>query len=47
MRYVEANPVKAGLVTAPDEWRYSSAHDRKRSGKVFGEPLVMADRHSS
>jgi hypothetical protein len=24
--YIEQNPVKAGLVAKPEEWRWSSAH---------------------
>jgi type I restriction enzyme R subunit len=40
IRYVEANPVKAGLVTAPEDWPFSSAHDRKLAALEFGEPLV-------
>lgn len=31
VRYIENNPVKAGLCTAPEEWRYSSAWWRKRN----------------
>jgi hypothetical protein len=38
--YVEANPVKAGLVRDPCEWVFSSAHDRKIYGLEFGEPLL-------
>ena len=40
IRYVEANPVKAGLVNASEDWSFSSAHDRKLAGMDFGEPLV-------
>ncbi len=28
--YIEANPVRAGLVTHPEEWEWSSAHPRWR-----------------
>jgi len=28
--YIENNPVKAGLVRSPEEWRWSSAAERKR-----------------
>ena len=38
--YVEANPVKAGLVSDPSEWLFSSAHDRKKYNLQFGEPLL-------
>ncbi len=38
--YVEGNPVKAGLVSDPAEWVYSSAHDRKMLGLEFGVPLL-------
>lgn len=40
--YVEGNPVKAGLVTAPEEWVYSSAFDRQARGIVLGEALIRA-----
>ena len=39
INYVEGNPVKAGLVTSADEWRYSSAYYRTLTAQVFGEPL--------
>ena len=29
MEYTEYNPVGAGLASAPEEWRWSSAHDRR------------------
>jgi len=29
MRYIEENPVKAGLVALPEDWRFSSAYTRK------------------
>ncbi len=38
--YIEANPVKAGLVETPAEWRYSSAWYRGRRGLELGEPLL-------
>ena len=40
IRYVEGNPVKAGLVDLPEQWPYSSAWDRKRTGMELGVPLV-------
>ncbi|HEX3283012.1 MAG TPA: transposase, partial [Pyrinomonadaceae bacterium] len=30
--YIENNPVKAGLVKRPEDWKYSSAAERKRRG---------------
>jgi len=30
--YIENNPVKAGRVKRPEDWRYSSAAERKRRG---------------
>ncbi len=36
--YVENNPVRAGLVQSPAEWRYSSARVRA-SGIEFGMPI--------
>jgi len=29
IRYIEANPVRAGFVSAPEEWKWSSAYARK------------------
>jgi REP element-mobilizing transposase RayT len=40
IRYVEANPVKAGLAATPEDWPFSSAHDRAHMSLKFGEPLV-------
>lgn len=40
MRYVEANPVKSGLVIDPCDWVFSSAHERKKYALDFGEPLL-------
>jgi type I restriction enzyme R subunit len=37
--YIEGNPVKAGLAKSPEDWQYSSAHDRKIRGLQLGEPL--------
>jgi putative transposase len=47
IRYVETNPLKAGLVEAPEDWPFSSAHDRKLFGLEFGEPLVRRPRDES
>lgn len=38
--YIEANPVKARLVDAPEKWLYSSAAVRHRLGLAFGVPLL-------
>ena len=38
--YVELNPVKAGLARSREEYVFSSAYDRARSGIPFGRPLV-------
>lgn len=38
--YVEGNPVKAGLVQFPHEWRHSSAWERHQRGLALGEPLT-------
>lgn len=32
--YIENNPVKAGLVRHPEDWRFSSAYDRVQRGLV-------------
>jgi type I restriction enzyme R subunit len=42
IRYIEENPVKAGLVQTPDEWRFSSAWGRKVTGTEWGVPLRKA-----
>jgi type I restriction enzyme R subunit len=39
IRYIEENPVKAGLVTAAERWEYSSAHLRKVLSLQWGELL--------
>lgn len=39
MRYIEENPVKAGLVRAPELWLFSSAWARKQAGTEWGTPL--------
>jgi type I restriction enzyme R subunit len=38
--YIENNPVKAGLVNAPEKWPFSSAAVRARWGLEFGCPLL-------
>ncbi len=42
MRYIEENPVKAGLAATPDEWQFSSASLRKVTGTEWGVPLLKA-----
>lgn len=44
IRYIEANPVKAGLCQSSEEWMLSSAHCRKLAGSEFGEALVLRAR---
>jgi len=39
IRYIEENPVKAGLVKDPGDWAYSSAGHRLRTGIRYGLPL--------
>ncbi len=41
IRYVELNPVKAGLVKNPEDWVWSSASHRLRTGTPFGLPLLQ------
>src|SRR5262249_25099207 len=40
--YIEGNPVETGLATAPEDWPYSSARDRKERGLVIGKPLTRS-----
>jgi type I restriction enzyme R subunit len=40
IRYIEENPVKAGLVETPELWRFSSAWARKALGLEWGMPLL-------
>jgi putative transposase len=37
--YIERNPVKAGLVVSPEDYRWSSARIRKMLGLVAGQPI--------
>ncbi len=39
IEYIENNPVAAGLVQHPEDWKYSSANLRAQSGLAKGEPL--------
>jgi REP element-mobilizing transposase RayT len=39
IRYVEENPVQAGLVSAPEDWPFSSAGPRAAGQIPFGRPL--------
>lgn len=38
--YIENNPVKAGLVSRPEDWRWSSAHERLNRGWKEIRPLT-------
>jgi putative transposase len=40
INYVENNPVNAGLVDRPEDWRWSSASERKRRGWTEIQPLT-------
>lgn len=42
LRYVEANPIKAGLAAVPEDWLFSSAHQRYKAGLAFGTPLTRS-----
>jgi putative transposase len=41
VRYIEANPVRAGLVNCAEEWPWSSANTRFRSEKVMDLPTSI------
>lgn len=38
--YIENNPVKAGLVTSRDQWKWSSASERVRRGLGYFDCLT-------
>ena len=40
VKYIENNPVKAGLVKNPEDWPWSSAAERKRRGLTEIAPLT-------
>jgi len=40
IRYIEENPVKAGLAHTAEHWPFSSAWARKVTGAEWGTPLV-------
>jgi putative transposase len=40
IQYVELNPVKARLVSQPEQWPFSSAFDRAERGLLLGQPIV-------
>ena len=42
IQYVEFNPVKARLVDQPEQWPFSSARDRAKSGRLLGQPIVRS-----
>jgi len=39
IRYIEENPVKAGLASSPEKWYYSSAYLRKQLALEWGVPI--------
>ena len=45
IRYIEANPVRAGLVSYPEKWRWSSAWARKQRSGLMPDtcsiPILM------
>jgi type I restriction enzyme R subunit len=41
IRYIELNPVRAGLVEHPELWAFSSAQIRQNRGIPFGSPLKL------
>jgi REP element-mobilizing transposase RayT len=43
VRYIENNPVKAGLVSAPEDYRWSSAYDRP-CGATSGDAARLEAR---
>ena len=40
VRYVELNPVAAGMVAAPQDWAWSSARSHLAGRRVAGDPLT-------
>lgn len=40
IEYIERNPVKAGLVERPEDWRWSSARIRANAGTKRGDPIL-------
>ena len=40
IKYVEMNPVKAGLCESPEQYRFSSAYYRSRNELPLGRPLI-------
>jgi len=42
IRYIEANPVEAGLVAAPEDWRWSSARARPAHDESVRQDRPMA-----
>ncbi len=39
VNYIEYNPVRAGLVNAPEEWQWSSAHTRYTNRGLLPDDL--------
>jgi REP element-mobilizing transposase RayT len=48
VKYILMNPVEAGLVSKPEEWRYSSARDFYgfRNGKLPDKKEILSQFHS-
>lgn len=42
--YIENNPVKAGLTSKPEDWRWSSAAERRRRGYNEIKPLTKPEQ---
>ena len=43
--YIARNPVKAGLVTKPEEWLWSSAHRRHKSKSELVQAMAQPEPH--
>ncbi len=42
LRYVEANPVRSGLVARAEQWRWSSLHERLQERRIIADgPLPL------
>jgi len=46
LTYIHFNPVKSGLVTKPDDWKWSSVHEYEpgRNPPAFDAPALRVDR---
>lgn len=43
IEYVEQNPIKAGLVSTPSDFRFSSARIRKQLGLAHGQAIPKVE----